>query len=337
MLSNMLREHPHILSLSEFYAMVTDGEFATAETFSRDLMDGARFWSIVAAVPQYFSFLLRHDLRFPELLYPIDDSGACFSAQTGVPAILLTSLPHLTDKHDALFATLSAEVPAWPSASVSDHYRRLFERLAAQFDKRLWVERSGALLWIDELQATFPDARYVHIIRDGRDVALSMREHNSYRTGMAWYMIAEHLGVHPLASQDRTHLDRVPADLHPFLPEQFDTELFRQFRMPPAACASYWASQLEGGLNVLRGLPADRLLTLQYEKILAEPKRQLDALAAFFGNDFCDDAWSTRCAAAVHQPKSTWRDLPEEEARALTEACRPGFELLREAGVEYEI
>jgi hypothetical protein len=39
----------------------------------------------------------------------------------------------------------------------------------------------------------------------------------------------------------------------------------------------------------------------------------------------------------VRKPRSTWRDLPHDEASALTEACRPGFELLRQAGVEYEL
>jgi len=38
----------------------------------------------------------------------------------------------------------------------------------------------------------------------------------------------------------------------------------------------------------------------------------------------------------VRPPRSTWRDLPDEEARALTEACQPGFKALAEAGVEYE-
>lgn len=337
MLSNMLRGNRQILSLSEFFAMVTDGEFASAETFSHETVDGARFWSIVAAIPRYFSFLLRHDLRFPELLYPIAEPGSRYSAQTGVPAILLTSLPHLTDKPDLLFAMLAEEVPKWPSAPIGEHYRRLFGWLAVHFNKRLWVERSGALLWVDRLQATFPDARFVHIVRDGRDVALSMREHNSYRIGMTWHMIAQHLGAHPLASQNRTNLDRVPAELQPFLPEHFDTELFRHFRMPLTACAGYWTSQLEGGLNILRGLPADRLLTLRYEDILAQPKRQLDSLAAFLGDDFIDEDWSMRCAATVRHPTSIWRDLPEEEARALSEACRSGFELLGQAGIPYEI
>ena len=87
---------------------------------------------------------------------------------------------------------------------------------------------------------------------------------------------------------------------------------------------------------MLRALPADRLLTLRYEDFFVDPKQQLDTLAAFLGDEFVDEAWSTRCAATVRKPRSTWRDLPEETARALTEACRPGFEQLRAAGVHYE-
>jgi hypothetical protein len=67
------------------------------------------------------------------------------------------------------------------------------------------------------------------------------------------------------------------------------------------------------------------------------PKAQLDGLAAFLGEDFVDDAWSARCAATVTKPRSTWRELPEKTARALTEACRPGFEQLGASGVHYEL
>src|SRR5690242_6531908 len=34
----------------------------------------------------------------------------------------------------------------------------------------------------------------------------------------------------------------------------------------------------------------------------------------------------SRCAAAVRPTRSAWCDLPEEGRRALTEACRLGFE-----------
>ncbi|WP_159980615.1 MULTISPECIES: hypothetical protein [unclassified Novosphingobium] len=85
-------------------------------------------------------------------------------------------------------------------------------------------------------------------------------------------------------------------------------------------------------MNALRTLLAQRLLTLRYEDFLVQLKRQIDSFAASIGEEFCDEDWSARCAATVRQPKSSWRKLPDEEARALTEVCSPGFELLREAG-----
>jgi putative sulfotransferase len=135
MLSNMLRDHPEILSLSEFFSMITDGD-QSHEPFSPDPMDGERFWAIVAATGRFYTFFLRHGQAFPELLYPADAPGSRFSSQTGVPGILLTALPHLTDRHDALFDQLGEEVRAWPRATIGEHYRRLFGWLAQRFGRR---------------------------------------------------------------------------------------------------------------------------------------------------------------------------------------------------------
>jgi putative sulfotransferase len=336
MLSNMLRDHPEILSLSEFFSMITDGD-QSQEPFSPEPMDGERFWSIVAATGRFYTFFLRHDLAFPELLYPTDAPGSRFSSRTGVPGILLTALPHLTDGHDALFDQLGEEVRAWPRAAIGEHYRRLFGRLAQRFGRRRWVERSGALLYVERLLSIFPDGRFVHIVRDGRDAALSMQNHDAWRLGLTWQGIAEVLGVNPFDSPDRTHLDRVPAELRSFLPEHFDLEAFRAYQAPLPACAGFWNYQLEVGLGLLGDLPADRVLTLRYEDFFIDPKAQLDKLAAFIGHELVDEDWSARCAATVRTPRSSWRNLPQEAAYSLTEACRPGFERLNEAGVHYPV
>ena len=82
------------------------------------------------------------------------------------------------------------------------------------------------------------------------------------------------------------------------------------------------------------GFPARR--TSRHEDFLVTPKKQLDILAGFLGNDLVDDDWSRRCAATVRKPRPTWRDLPEETARSLTAACVPGFEQLQAAGVYYD-
>jgi len=338
MLSNMLREHPKVLSLSEFFAWLVDSGTRLSETFSSEPIDGRQFWAVVAAINTVTSFGYRHRVPCDEQLYPYEDPTARYSSQTGVPAILITTLPHLTSDHDRLFAMLRDEVNSWPTATASQHYRRLFGWLVEHFDKRLWVERSGAaLLMLDHIFATFPEARFVHLARDGRDVAISMQGHLGIRLYFVMSSIAQYLKVNPLESEDRTCADHVPEELRRFLPEHFDADAFRAFRMPLSLCGSFWSIQVEHGLKELRKLPADRLLTLRYEQLLAEPKAQLNRLASFLGDEFVDESWSERCAATVRKPRSTWRDLPEDEARALTEACRPGFELLHAAGVHYDM
>jgi Sulfotransferase family len=160
MLSNMLRDHPHVLSLSEFW-QVADAT-RTSEPFSREPMEGRRFWAIVAAITPWFSFALRHGVVFPELLYPYDAPAARFSSQTGIPAILLTTLPHLTEDHDLLFDVLRDEVNTWPTVTIGEHYRHLFGWLTERFNKQPWVERSGVSLGITgKLLVMFPDARFI--------------------------------------------------------------------------------------------------------------------------------------------------------------------------------
>lgn len=337
MLSNMLREHPHVLSLSEFYAVATDGG-RTDAPFSQEPIDGRQFWSIVAGITPFISFCLRHHVTSTEWLYPSAAPAARFSWQSGVPAILLTSLPHLTDDYDALFSMLQDDVIGWPKTMIGEHYRHLFGLLTRHFNKRIWVERSGGGLEItDHLLATFPDAKFVHIVRDGRDAAISMQAHLVFRVGVVLRLIQQHLGVNPVESLDRVHIARVPKELHSFLPEQFDADALRAFRLPLPLWGQYWSQQMDNGLRLQRAVPDKRFLALRYEDFLADPKRQLDIFTDFLGNEFVDEDWAMGCARMVRPPWSTWRDLPEEEARVLTEACRPGFELLEAAGVHYNV
>jgi putative sulfotransferase len=336
MLSNMLREHRKVLSISEFFSFVSDG-LHRPEAFSGEPIDGRRFWEIVSGVGPLAGFNLRHRIPMNERLYPCDDPNARFSWDTGVPAILQACLPHLTEEHDALYDILQEEVAEWPTAAVNAHYEHLFGWLAARFGKRLWIERSGGgLAMAKQFLAMFPDARFIHVVRDGRDVALSMEKHLAFRLHLAMASIWQILGVDPLESADRTHIDRVPPNLRPFLPETFDAGALHAYDVPLKLCANLWNEWIATGLETLNSLPADRLLTLRYEDFFTRPKQQLDTFAAFLGDEFIDENWSARCAATVHPPRSSWRDLPGDEIRALTEASRPGFELLQQAGVVYE-
>lgn len=338
MLSNMLREHPKVLSLSEFYGCIIDYGARILPAFSSEPMTGHEFWDFIATRTPLISLCFRHGVEPAESIYPCDADATRFSRQTGIPAIAVIPLPHLTEDPDRLFDVLRNQVSGWPSATLGEHYRHLFDWLAKHFGKPLWVERSGGMILLTELlMGMFPDARLVHVVRDGRDTAISMQAHPGYRIFLIMTALAEYLGVDPLASSDRSRIDHVPAELRSFLPENFDADAFRAFHTPLPQCGELWAQSIVAGLGILHALPPDRLLTLCYEDILADPKGQLDILARYLGDEFIDEDWSTRCAATVRPPRSTWRDLPEDDARALTEACRPGFEALRGAGVRYDI
>jgi putative sulfotransferase len=338
MLSNMLREHPKVLSLSEFFSFASDFSPTFSEIFFPDPMDGRRFWPIIGGIKPLVSLSLRLGIAPPESIYPCGAPNALFSSQTGVPAILHTTLPHLTDDHDRLYSALQDAVITWPEARIGEHYRHLFGWLAEHFDKRLWVERSGGFIFaVEQLLATFPGAKFIHLVRDGRDASLSMQEHVGFRLALVMGSLQQCLGVDPRESPDRSRIDRVPEELRRFLPEQFDIDAFYAFAVPLKLTGELWTQWMSDGLNVLRSVPTDRVLTLRYEDFFTQPKQQLDALAAFLGEEFIDEDWSARCAATVRKPRSTWRDLPDEDACALTEACRPGFERLAAAGVHYDL
>jgi putative sulfotransferase len=337
MMSTMLREHPRVLSLSEFFSFVSDFDRARlAQILSPAPIAGQGFWEFIAEITPLLSLALRHRVEAAESIYPCGSPAARFSRRTGVPGILHVTLPHLTDDPDRLFDLLRDEVCAWPPATMGGHYQHLFDWLAAHFHKGLWVERSGGWLFVvDSFRSMFPQSRFIHIVRDGRDAALSMQEHLGFRLTYAMMSLEDLLGVNPLQSADRSHIARVPTELRPFLPEAFNAEAFRAFRLPLAFFGELWSQWIADGLNGLRELPADRLLTLRYEDFFGDPKRQLDMLAAFLGEDFVDADWSSRCAATVRKPRSTWRDLGEEDARLLTAACQPGFAHLEAVGVRY--
>ncbi len=336
MLSNMLRRHSRILSISEFFSCVCDLGGRIPALFPEEAIDGPQFWSLISAITPRESCALRHGVAMPEVLYPYDSPSARYSAKTGVPAIMQATLPHLTDAHDALFDELREQVISQPSAPMRAHYNHLFGWLMRRFDKEVWIERSGGIfVLIEPLLATFPDARFIHIVRDGRDTALSIHEHIGFRMFIVPNMLTEMLGVDPFESPDRTNIERVPPPMRAFLPERFDAEAFRKFRVPLAMCGGLWSQQIANGMRVLGTLPSERVLTLRYEDFFVDPEKQLGKLAAFLGDQFVDEEWAATCAKMVKKPRSSWQNLPDDTARELQAACQPGFDLLRTSGIEY--
>jgi hypothetical protein len=327
LISNFVRSHPELLSLSEVFSLLTDLGGRIRECFPDEPIDARQLWAIVGACPPRLGAMLRHEIAMEEVLWRPSPQSR-YTTATGVPALLQTPLAFLSDSPEPLFDELEVFVATRPRAAIGEHYQAIFAWLTGRLQRSGWVERSGGSLRIvRRLQAHFPNARFVHLVRDGRDCALSIGRHLGFRMALLSMQLTEILGVDPWESADRRHEMDLPDDLEPFLPERFDREAFLNHETPLPLCGHYWSGELLAGLAELSAVPRERVLTLHYEDFGRAPQATIARLFAFLGVA-CDAAWIERMAARVRVPRSDWTQLPPHEREALDDACRPGFEAL---------
>ena len=179
--------HPCVLSLSEFFSAVGMG------VFRRRRVTGSRMWELYTRQQTRTRLMLRGN--YDELLYPVDDPNARFSRRD-MPPIMGATLPHLTDQYEALFDELEPVVNGQPTQPPALHFRRLFEWLCQRLRRNVWAERSGgSLVFAYRLLSRFPDARIIHVYRDGRETALSMSRHYVFRTFVAAVLAFRRVGI----------------------------------------------------------------------------------------------------------------------------------------------
>ncbi|MEO3788089.1 sulfotransferase [Actinocorallia sp. B10E7] len=161
-----------------------------------------------------------------------------------------------------------------------------------------FADASPDLLYsVDVLLDAFPDAQLVQVIRDGRDVVADML---GDERSMAWFKP----GI--------LNLEEVFP--HPFL--GVDEPAWRA-RWPEAApaikCALRWRGAVRLSARLRAQVPAEQLLTLRYEDLLADPEAGADLLSGYL------DARVSRAALAVaaepHRDDS-WRPLPVRSGEA---------------------
>lgn len=122
----------------------------------------------------------------------------------------------------------------------------LYDELARGRGKRLAGEKSGRYAnTIPHLHAAFPRARFIHIIRDGRDVALS---------AMQWVAKRGQRG-----------------------PGRFS--LYQ--RSPLATCALWWSDYVRNGRRDGAGLGANLYHEVRYEELTGQPEPTVRRLADF--------------------------------------------------------
>jgi nucleoside-diphosphate-sugar epimerase len=332
-LSRILSGHRDVLSLNEFYLSVR------ASSAVDHPLSGEQFWQMLAEPHPIFDAMVRGGSATPEFVYP-RLHGTRFDANTtGIPAISMMTLPHLSPDPDGVFDALAAEVPTWPQQTARLHYEMLFGWLAAHFGGSVVVERSAmSLSSVAWLRETFPDAKFVHLYRHGPDTAVSMSQHTGFRLMALIQDALELLDLDPERRNPGLRLDptAIPIELAPLVGDRCDIDYLMSQNLPVARFARMWSELIATGEAALVGLQADRFLRLSYADLVVDPRACLTRLAAFLDVE-ADPKWLEFGASVIDPRFAGGADrLSAEEQHALIESCAPGEALLREHGIAAE-
>jgi thioester reductase-like protein len=326
-LSQILNGHRDVLSLNEFYVSVR-----TLPSVNQPL-SGEQFWRGLAEPHPIFDAMVRGDAGTPEFIYPRLAGTRYDVNTTGIPAIALMTLPHLSSDPDGVFDALAAEVPTWPQQTARMHYEKLFRWLAAHFGGSVVVERSGmSLSNVPWLRETFPDAKFVHLFRHGPDTAVSMSKHTAFRLMMLIQDALELLDLDPESRNPCLRLDptAIPMELATLIGDRCDLDYLMSQDLPVARFARMWSELIAIGLAALADLPADRHLPLSYADLVADPTSCLTRLAAFLDVD-ADPKWLD-FGARIIDPSfaGVSNRLSGEDLQAVVEGCAAGEALLQD-------
>jgi len=174
--------------------------------------------------------------------------------------------------------------PADPDAAAAS-LRRAVARIGAASGGSVFVnKRIANIRRIPFLASTFPGARFVALVRDGRAVALSLSTVDWWPDHhVEWY------GGTP-------------------------TQWAAAGRDPWELCARNWVEELEVMEAGLAQLPPARVLRLTYEELIDDAVPQLERIARFGGLD-PTPAWAHRVdALAFPNRNDRWRTALDEEA-----------------------
>ncbi len=319
MISNILRKHPEVLSLSEFFVLLEGARFREG------IVDAAQFWKLLSTPSPFITHMLRHNIKAQEFLYPVSATSR-FNAETGIPPLLLVTLPHLTDDYEALYDEVEQVISTFPPDQIERHYTRLFAWLQQRFKRKVIVERSGfSLPMLGALIKLFPSAKFVHIARDGRECAMSMCHHQAFRLMGLMELQSKAQGTPSRLLSDRGDED---ADDQMETMSRIDVNAIAHAPIPMAIFGDVWSKLIILGTRYLSTLPEEQVTMFSYEEFVAHPADSMQRLINFIDPSLPYEEWIQSTAAFVRQKPTTWQDLSTDERVALEAACQPGLEIL---------
>jgi hypothetical protein len=266
--------------------------------------------------------VLRPDLSRPVFVVGAPRSGTSFLGEA------CAALPELSYHYEPPLIKAAARVAAegaWSERRLRRLHRSTYAWLLRRHgdgDLGLAEKTPHNCFQVDRLARWFPDARFVHILRDGRDAALSHRATGWLSAASARSRKRES-GGYPLGPAARFWVERerraefeATSDLH--------------------RCIWAWRRHVESALEKLAALPPGRRLEIRYERLTAHPALETERLLDFLEIESPDSRARARAHLAGADPArvGVWRRALATEEREMVEAETGG--LLAKLGYAWE-
>jgi Sulfotransferase family len=180
--------------------------------------------------------------------------------------------------------------------------RSFYEQRMASQQREFFVQHLTGWPRSGFIRAAFPEARFIHVVRDGRAVAnswLQMGWWRGYQGPWAW-----HLG--PLPPDEAAEWDASG----------------RSFAV---LAALGWRMLIEAFERARADVPAEQWLQVRYEDVVAEPRRHLEAILEFLGLPWTEEfeAEFAPYPFEAARVQSFRRDLDQETLAKMEHAIGP--------------
>jgi hypothetical protein len=307
LLSSLLAYHPEALVLSEFF-----GGLDLVNSFRPGLATGDELASILLQDHEVSNLNRLRRRVDKEVLINLNRYSS-----VRLPAIMLVCLPALSEDPESLLREIIGWARARKSASLGEHYGALFDWLTQLFKKEFWIERSGGSgEFFPGLRQSFPEARYLHIHRDGAEAAMSMANQHHFQTHVSFFF-------DPPTNEE---VERAIRGAEPD-GEGLIARRAKALR-PPRDFGLFWAISVSLILSQVQHLRRDQYREFRFEDLHADPDAFLRQVCDYFEISAGD--WITQAVASIrperHQRSAT---LDAQSADELARAVLPGQVLLR--------
>lgn len=211
--------------------------------------------------------LLSPNLQQPIFIFGSPRSGTTFLGSC------LAELPELSYHFEPVLTKAAVRyvyTQQWSTSNAQIFYRTVYSwlmRLHADGDLIFAEKTPRNSFIIPFLYETFPNAKFIHIIRDGRDVAISLAKRPWYRQDMNGSG-AKDPGGYPFGSMARFWVESDRA-------EEFETtnDIHR--------CIWLWRKYVAHALEGASTLPPNQYHELRYENLVTNPNVECDHLLDF--------------------------------------------------------